>query len=400
MIATKGLRGRQAPIGEIQVICKSSYDASVKPTAVKFSDHRRSEFHDPDYRGGTVKKRCSRITFVALLAGISVAVFEFGGSLQADSNDSVPNPYHQIEGWAKSLPDGRQWGGTNAVTVDSKGNVWVAERCGAQSCAHSTLDPILEFDSSGKLLKSFGGGMFVLPHSVLVDKSGNVWVTDNSGIEGKGQQVIKFSSDGKELMRLGKAGIAGDGPDTFNQPDAVAIGANGDIFVVDGHTVGTGNARVVKFSKEGKFIKQWGEHGSGPGQFEQPHDIAIDAQGRIFIADRGNHRLQIFDQDGKFVDQWNQFGRVSGLFIDAHDMLYAADGSSQSDDPKRATYNPGFEQGIRVASAKDGKITAFIPIPPPAGVATIAPEGVAADADGSIYGADVVQKGVLKFVKN
>lgn len=293
----------------------------------------------------------------------------------------------------------RGWGGTNAVTVDSKGNVWVAERCGGDSCAHATLDPILEFGNSGKFLKSFGGGMFVLPHAVLVDKSGEVWITDNSGAEGKGQQVIKFSPDGKELMRLGKPGIAGDGPDTFNQPDAVAIDKDADIFVADGHSIGTGNARIVKFSKDGKFIKQWGGHGSGPGQLERPHDISIDSQGRIFVADRGNRRIQIFDQDGKFIDQWQQFGRPSGLFIDTHDTLYVADGSSQSEDPKRPTYNPRFEQGIRVASAKDGKLAAFIPIPPPPGVATNAPEGVAADADGSVYGADVVLKGVRKYLK-
>jgi sugar lactone lactonase YvrE len=347
-----------------------------------------------------VKKRCSRISLVLLISGlVGPCLLECLELLQSDSPNFAPNPYRQVEGWGKSLPDGRRWGGTNAVAVDSKGNIWVAERCGSDSCAHSTLDPILKFDASGNLLKSFGGGLFVLPHSVLVDKSGNIWVADNSGIEGKGQQVIKFNSDGKELMRLGKAGVAGDGPDTFNQPDAVAIGAHEDIFVVDGHSIGSGNARVMKFSKDGKFIKQWGEHGSGSGQFEQAHDIAIDSQGRVFIADRGNRRIQIFDQDGKFIDQWKQFGRPSGLFIDAHDTLYVADGSSQSADPKRATYNPGFEQGIRIASAKDGKIIAFIPIPPPSGVVTIAPEGVAVDAEGNIYGADVVQKGVLKFVK-
>jgi DNA-binding beta-propeller fold protein YncE len=229
----------------------------------------------------------------------------FGGSVlssRADNqSNSLPNPYMMVQGWAKALPGGRQWGSTNAVTVDSKDNVWVAERCGGNSCADSTLDPILEFDSAGNLIKSFGAGMFVVPHGVHVDKTGNIWVTDNSGKNGKGQQVIKFSPEGKELMRLGKAGVAGDGPDTFNQPDAVVVGQNGDIFVADGHTIGSGNARIVKFSKDGKFIKQWGEHGSGPGQFEVPHGIAMDSQGRILVADRGNRRIQIFDRDGKFL---------------------------------------------------------------------------------------------------
>jgi hypothetical protein len=328
-----------------------------------------------NFLGGIVNLRLSHITFTLAVAGIAVmAMFGSRAYIQADSHpNSAPNPYRAVEGWGKPLPDGRQWGSTNALTVDSKGNVWVAERCGGNSCADSTLDPILEFDSSGKLLKSFGAGMFVVPHGVFVDKNGNVWATDNSGKDGKGQQVIEFSPDGKVLMRLGKAGVAGDGPDTFNQPDGVAIAANGDIFVADGHTAGTGNARIVKFSKDGKFIS-------------------------IFVADRGNKRIQIFDQDGKFLDQWTQFGVPSGVFIDRNDVLYVADSMSESDDPKRPSYNPGFEQGIRIGSAKDAKVTAFIPIPPPPGVPTNAPEGVAADAKGNVYGADVVLKDVRKYV--
>lgn len=348
-----------------------------------------------------MKSQLSGVKLVLAGAGL-VAAAMFGSqafSQTGAQGNSAPDPYRPVEGWGKPLPAGRQWGSTNAVTVDAKGNVWVAERCGGNSCADSSLDPILEFDSSGKLIKSFGASMFVVPHGVYVDKGGNIWATDNSGKDGKGQQVIKFNPDGKELMRLGKAGVAGDGPDTFNQPDGVVVAANGDIFVADGHTVGTGNARVVKFSKDGKFITQWGEHGSGPGQFEVPHAIAIDSKGRIYVADRGNRRIQIFDQDGKFLEQWTQFGTPSGLFIDPHDELYVADSMSESDDPKKPYYNPGFGQGIRVGSARDGKVAAFIPIPPPPGAATNAPEGVAGDLSGSVYGADVVLKDVRKYVK-
>ncbi len=348
-----------------------------------------------------MKSRLAHIAFVLGAFGIlATGIFLSSALARPDSGaNSFPDPYRAVENWGKPLPDGRAWGSTNAVTVDEKGNVWVAERCGGNSCADSPLDPILEFDASGKLLRSFGGGMFVVPHGVYIDKSGNIWVTDNSEKDGKGQQVIEFSGDGKVLMKLGKAGVAGDGPDTFNQPDGVVIARNGDIFVADGHSAGTGNARVMKFSKDGKFIKQWGEHGSGPGQFEVPHGIAMDSKGRIFVADRGNKRIQIFDQDGKFQKEWKQFGTPSGLFIDRHDVIYVADSMSQASDSKRPAYNPGFEQGIRVGSAKDGKVTAFIPIPPPAGVATNAPEGVAADPGGSVYGADVVLKDVRKYVK-
>lgn len=336
-----------------------------------------------------------------LAAASTVVIAMFGTMAYSQSNSNAnayPNPYHVVPGWGK-LPEGRPWGSTNAPTVDSKGHIWIGERCGANSCAGSNLEPILEFDASGKLIKSFGAGMIVVPHGVFCDRDGNVWVADNDGKDGVGQQVIKFSPDGKVLMRLGKAGVAGDGPDTFDQPDAAVVGRNGDIFVADGHTIGKGNARIVKFSKDGKFIKQWGEHGSGPGQFEIPHALAIDSKGRLFVADRGNSRIQIFDPDGKFLEEWKQFGRPSGLFIDKHDILYVADSQSQATDPNGGGYNPGFEQGIRIGSAKDGKVTAFIPIPPPPGVATNAPEGVAADQKGNVYGADVFLKGVREFTK-
>ena len=142
-----------------------------------------------------------------------------------------------------------------------------------------------------------------------------------SGQDGKGHQVFKFSPDGKVLLTLGKAGVAGNGPDTFNQPSDVVVGANGDIFVADGHG-GNSNARIVKFSKDGKFIKTWGKKGFGPGEFDTPHALALDSRGRLFVGDRNNNRIQIFDQDGKFLEEWAQFGRPSGVFIDGNDFVY------------------------------------------------------------------------------
>ena len=335
-------------------------------------------------------------------AMMAVAALATASALAEAPPNSQPNPFRTVENWFK-LPAGRMWGSTSAVDIDRDGtSIWVAERCGANSCAGKMDPPILKFDQSGTLVKSFGGGMFVFPHGIAVDKDGNIWVTDGQGRDGKGHQVFKFSPDGEVLMTLGKAGVAGDGPDTFNQPDDVAIAPNGDIFVSDGHTPAMGNARVMKFTKDGKFIKQWGKHGSGPGEFEVPHALAFDSRGRLFVGDRANNRIQIFDQDGNFIDQWKQFSRPSGVYIDNHDVIYVTD--SESTDKPGYGYNPGWRRGIRVGSAKDGSVAAFIPDPlsPTADgklPATSAAEGVAADAAGNVYGAEVGPKTLKKYAR-
>jgi DNA-binding beta-propeller fold protein YncE len=317
-----------------------------------------------------------------------------GASGHAQPADSPPNPYQTVENWAK-MPEGRAWGSTSAVEIDPDGkSVWIAERCGANTCAGSSLPVILKFDASGKLVTSFGAGMFLFPHGIHVDRDGNVWVTDARGQEGKGHQVFKFSPEGKVLLTLGKAGVTGEGPDTFNQPSDVAVAKSGEIFVADGHDANT-NARIVKFSKDGKFIKAWGKRGSGPGEFDTPHGLAFDSQGRLFVADRGNSRIQIFDQDGKFLAEWKQFSRLSGIYIDKNDVLYGADSESN------AQRNPGWKRGIRIGSAKDGTVTAFIPDPEPDPdkSPTSGAEGVAADAQGNVYGAEVGPRGLKRYVK-
>lgn len=311
---------------------------------------------------------------------------------QSNAPNSQPNPYREVDHWAQ-LPAGTDFGQVISVNVDGHGNIWAFQR---------TNPPILEFDPSGKLLKSFGDDMFTQAHGMDIDRDGNIWVTDAGNRNGKGEQVFKFSPDGKVLMTLGKAGVPGEGPDTFNGPADVAIAPNGDIFVADGHN----GTRVVKFSKDGTFIKAWGQKGSGPGEFKVVHSLAFDSKGRLFVADRGNQRIQIFDQDGKFLDEWKQFGSPSGIFIDKNDVMYVADSDSNKKN------NPGWKRGIRVGSAKDGKVTAFIPDPQPnpdsdapdprSGLkisVTSAAEGVAADSAGNIYGAEVGPKMLRKYVR-
>jgi NHL repeat len=171
---------------------------------------------------------------------------------------------------------------------------------------------------------------------------------------------------------------------------SVVVASNGDIFVGDGHG-GNTNDRVVKFDKTGKQILTWGKHGKGQGEFDQLHGIAMDSQGRIFVADRGNSRIQIFDSNGKFVAEWKQFGRPSDVAIDKNDVIYAAD------DQSNQTNNPGFKTGIRIGSAKDGKVTAFIPTPS-AEIAT--PEGVGFDDAGNVYGSWTGKMAVRRWTKS
>jgi hypothetical protein len=261
-------------------------------------------------------------TFLSLTAGVLMAA-----SAAAQTNavpNSQPNPYGPGESWGHKA-DGKPYGSLGACVVDSKGVLWIADRCGQpanNACKGRTEDPIIAFDTSGKQIKSFGSGIFTNPHGMDVDKSGNVWVTDTAE-----HIVVKFSPEGKVLMTLGKKGVKGTGTDVFNAPSDALVAPNGDIFVEDGHG-GETNSRIVKFAADGKFLKTFGTKGTGPGELSTDmHSLAMDSKGRLFVADRGNARIQIFDQDGKFIDQWHQFGEPSGLAI-VNDILYVTDSST------------------------------------------------------------------------
>jgi sugar lactone lactonase YvrE len=389
---------------------------------------------------------------VTLLSAIVAAVGLYMPvvSTPADTKptNDAPNPFQPIENYFK-LPEGRTWGSTSAIEIDKDGrSIWVGERCGANTCLDrasgqmSNLPPVLKFDTSGKLVKSFGEGMLIFPHGVFVDREGNVWLTDgqdnapapargSGGDRGgsaqaaggggeraarggggrgqgrtapppgstKGHQVFKFSPDGKLLLTLGKSGGAGE-PDYFYQPNDVLVAPNGDIFVAEGHSSAPGsNARILKFDRTGKLIKSFGKFGTGPGEFDQPHALAMDSRGRLFVGDRNNNRVQILDPDGKFIAEWKQFSRPSGLFIDKNDNLYVADSESES----VAQNHNGWKRGIRVGSAKDGSLKYLIPDPDtrmrPDFTGTSAAEGVAVDARGNIYAAEVGPKRVMKYTK-
>ena len=330
--------------------------------------------------------RSSCLTLVTACAAVAM-MCGCASTIRGPAAPDERTTYSSEHGWAKL---DRTWGSTSAVDVDARGNVWVFERCSANTCAASNLAPILKFDPSGRLMQSFGAGMFVFPHSIHIDRQGNIFVTDAGGQDGKGHTVVKFSPEGKVLMTLGKPGVAGETNDTFNRPSAVVTAPNGDIFVADGHG-GKSNSRIVKFSKDGKFIRTWGKRGTAPGDFDELHAIAMDSSGRVFVGDRGNNRIQIFDQDGKFLAEWRHFGRPTAIYIDASDTIYVADHAS---DAKR---NPGFRRGIRIGSAKDGVVRTMIPAVGPDPDTQNLSEGIAVDANGNIYGAEVALKNVVKY---
>ncbi len=295
----------------------------------------------------------------------------------------VPDPYRAVLNWGQ-IPDGRKWGATAGVAVGRDGDIWTYDRCGSNSCAESDADPVFEIDQkTGAVRRHFGKGLFVQPHGLSVDRDGNIWVTDGAGQNSKGHQVFKFSPDGKMLLTLGKAGIAGPGLDVFDAPNAALVAPNGDIFVAEGHAPTLGNSRILKFDRHGKFIKVVASKGTRPGEVMEPHALAMDSAGRLFVGDRSNNRVQILDQDGKFIAEWKQFGRPSGVFI-KDDILYVSDSESHADRPGTHGYNPGCERGFRMGSVKDGKVTAFIPNPD--GL-TGGSEGIAVDRDGNVYGA-------------
>lgn len=309
-----------------------------------------------------------------------------------DPRNDLPQPYRTTRDWGELPPSMKKWPAVTAVELARDGTIYVVERCFDNSCTDRPEPPILKYNAAGKLLKAWGEGMFNFPHGATVDRDGNLWVTDARGAGGKGHQVFKFDPKGKVLMTLGKAGVSGSGPDLFDQPTDVVVAPNGDIFVTDSHRNGKSN-RVVKLSKDGKFIKEWGKKGSGRGEISEPHTIAMDSRGRLFVGDRENNRIQIFDQEGTYITEWRQFGRPSGIYITADDTIYVADSESGPDTGAHELM--GIKKGIRIGNAKDGTVAAFIEDKESTAPDHSGAEGVGVDAQGNVYGA-VVRRQMLE----
>jgi sugar lactone lactonase YvrE len=265
---------------------------------------------------------------------------------QAVSND-LPQPYRTTRDWGE-LPPGVKWAAVTAIEPAPDGTLYVVHRCFANSCAGRTEAPILKYDRNGKLLATFG----LFPHGGTVDREGNLWITDAGGADGKGHVALKFSPSGGVLMTLGKPGVSGSGPTLFDQPTDVVVAPSGDIFVSDSHRNGKNN-RIVRFTKDGKFVKEWGRKGAGRGELSEPHTIAMDSRGRLFVGDRENNRIQIFDQDGTLLDEWRQFGRPSGIVITRDDTIYVAYSESGGPIPARTSFRGSRRAYASAAHATD-----------------------------------------------
>ncbi len=302
------------------------------------------------------------------LLWITIIVLSLIGAIFAQSNKESKNNY-SITKWGQ--PQG-EWGWTASVASDHKGSVLVIRR---------SDPPILVFNQDGKFVKGFGNGMFKRAHSIDVDRFGFVWATDSAD-----NVVYKFTMDGKLLMTLGKKGVAGDNNshDLFNGPNDVAVAPNGDIFVSDGDR----NSRIVKFTKDGQFIKAIGGVISmDPGKFGFPagvkpsegivHAIAFDSKGRLITIESFNPRIQVFDQDGKFIEQWPKLGfmKACGLAIAPDDTVYVGDTDAGN-----------------VALLKNGKIIEVIH------QNEIRPHNIDLDPSGALFIADVGGDGPSKMI--
>lgn len=336
---------------------------------------------------------------------------------QAQPQDVEPinsgdNPYRVIRDWADLTREDRPWGGSNGVAIDRDGrSVWATDRCSpgtAPGCLGTDANPIHLFDESGTEVRSFGGGMFVWPHGIHVDRDGNVWVTDARvaspeelqtfpGEDTKGSVVVKFSPDGEVLMTLGTPGVKGDPPAALTEPtDVVTDPENGDVYVAESHTNVEDPdlvARVSVFDRNGTYLRTIGQTGTGPGEFRTAHAVEFDSRGRLIVADRHNHRIQILTKDGQYLGECRAFGRPSGLAVDRNDTIYVSDSESG---PGR---HPGWLRGTRIGNLDECSVTIFIPPHATDSPTGAMGEGIAIDPAGNLYTAEANLRGVSKYVR-
>ena len=274
-----------------------------------------------------------------------------------------PAMKYAVEADWPTLPSGWNFGETAGVALDGQGHVYVL---------HRGRNPIMEFTPDGRLIRSWGEGTFIRVHAIRVDPEGNIWTVDNDT-----HQVLKMDRTGRVQMVFGRRGQSGETDELFNRPTDVAFGPNGEIYVTDGY----GNSRVVKFSKQGRYITAWGKPGKGEGEFDLPHTVAVDQQGRVFVGDRENYRVQVFDSDGKFLTQWTHVGSPWGFALQPDGTLFMTDGHNDR------ILKLDLDGKVLGAFGRNGRMPGDLNFPHQLGV----------DAAGNIFVAEIKNQRVQKF---
>ncbi len=291
--------------------------------------------------------------------------------------------YEVAVGWEK-LPPGYEWREVADVAVDSKDRVYVFNR-GSQH-------PLIVFDREGNFLRSWGEGVFSpRPHGLTLGPDDTLYCTDDGD-----HTVRKCTLDGKVLMTIGVPNkpTALYGGDPFNRPTDVALDPRtGDIYVSDGY----GNARVHKFSPDGKLLLSWGAPGTDPGEFDLPHNIVTSKDGHVYVADRENHRVQVFDSKGKFESQWNNLHRPCALGITPDQQVFIGElGFGMEVD----RFNPGIGPRITVMDTQGRRLARVGHLGwglEPGKF--IAPHGISFDSQGSVYLGEVSWTDMSHFQK-
>jgi len=294
-----------------------------------------------------VKTDWLRISILAVL-------FTAASIFPCRAEDATPRVHYEAVADFFQLPPGEHFVEVAGVAVNSKGHIYVF---------HRGKHPLMEFDASGKFIRSIADDLFVTAHTVRVDAEDNIWTTDVGA-----HVVLKLSPDGRVLLSLGRMRMPGDDVLHFNQPTDVAFDREGNIFVADGE----GNSRVLKFNKFGNVLLGWGMKGSGPGQFDLPHSIAIDGD-LVYVGDRENARIQIFDLNGRYLREW-KLGHPFGLFITPDHFIYMSDAIA----------------GRILKINREGKVLGVLEGPAPDKGRHFDPHSLAVDKDNSIFTAEVM----------
>jgi DNA-binding beta-propeller fold protein YncE len=284
-----------------------------------------------------------------------------------DIKSGPPLPHRLVKNWAK-LPPGWNFGECSSVSIDKDDNVWLYNR---------GKHPVIEFDSDGNVLQAWGEDIMAGPHGIKVDAEGHIWTVDRTG-----QVVFKLTPLGRVIMTIGRVGypLGNDSKDGFHDPTAIAFAPNGDMYISDGYV----NSRVVKFNRNGDYVLHWGKKGTGDGEFDLPHDVALDSRGRVYVADRGNKRVQIFDGNGKFLGKWTDVGTPWGFhYVARENVLYMCDASNSR------IVKLSLDGRILGVLGSFGRVQGKFG---PAG-----PHHIAVDSSGAVYVAEIQNRWIQKF---